>query len=43
MWNDIGFEDGGCARVIPFDSVEDVVIPTGASKNLSGSKRRHGS
>ena len=41
-WNDLGFEDGGCVRVISFHGLENVVIPTGAWKDKSRSKIKHG-
>jgi hypothetical protein len=41
-WNDLGFEDGGHVRVVPFHSVKDVVVPMCAGESLSWSKRRRG-
>jgi hypothetical protein len=42
-WNDLSFEDGGCVCVISFNSIFNTVVPMGALKKVSRSKRRHGS
>lgn len=42
-WNDFDFKDDGNVRVIPLDRFENAVVPMGALKNRSRSKRRHDS
>lgn len=39
----LGFKDGGCVCVISLDSAENATFPMGALKNISRSKRGHGS
>lgn len=42
VWNDLGLEDGGFVCVVPFDGVEDAIVPTRACEDTTRSKR-HGS